>query len=354
MVPIPKETKQWTLQNKPSSLPVLEGDNATFKLESKPLDDLKDNQVLLKLRYLSNDPAQRGWIASNADPERLYVPPVEVGEKMRAGALAEVVASKAANLKEGQMVSAYCGWTEYAVVDAKEVQPLEEVEGLHVTHFLGALGGTGLTASYGLLDVVGCKKDDVVVVSGAGGATGSMVVQIAKKIVGCKKVIGMAGTESKCRWVEDLGADVCVNYKSKSFEDDLKKALKGGGGADVYFDNVGGGILDLMLGNMRRYGRIAACGAISSYNHEEPTVLKNYFNVITQRIEIKGFIILDLFAKGKMLEARKTLVDAYKDGKLKIGDENETVVDTKFESIPKTWLKLFEGGNTGKLVTKLV
>jgi len=201
---------------------------------------------------------------------------------------------------------------------------------------------------------VGCKKDDVVVVSGAGGATGSMVVQIAKKIVGCKKVIGMAGTEEKCRWVESLGADVCVNYKSKSFQDDLKKALKENGGADVYFDNVGGSILDLMLGSMKMYGRIAACGAISSYNHEEPTMLKNYFNVITQRIEIKGFIVLDLFAKGKMPEARQALVDAYKEGKLKIGDENETVVDTKFESIPETWVKLFEGGNTGKLVTKLV
>ena len=179
-----------------------------------------------------------------------------------------------------------------------------------------------------------------------------MVVQIAKNLLGCGKVVGIAGNDDKCKWVESLGADVCLNYKKPSFKEDLIKATDGY--VEVYFDNVGGEMLDLVLTRMKKHGRVAACGAITDYNKSEKSGLKNWFEIISNRIEIKGFIIMDFLAQGKGPEVVKELVTAVKEGKIKVGEENETVIDTKFEDIPKTWMLLFEGMNTGKLVTKLV
>lgn len=275
---------------------------------------------------------------------------------MRARAVAEVlaVADGETAFKKGDMITATTGWTEYAVLPAKECQALQQLP----THlktspsvFLGALGGTGLTAYYGLVDIAEAKSDDVVVVSGAAGATGSMVVQIAKGIVGCKKVIGIAGGKEKCEWVESfLGADKCLDYKSASFKEDLKAATKGG--VDVYFDNVGGPTLDALLVNMKRHGRIAVCGAISSYNTPEPTVLQNWFEVITNRIQVRGFIVLDCLHKAG--EILGTLGKAAAEGKVKIGEEMESVVESDLKGVPDVWTKLFSGANRGKLVTKLV
>ena len=346
------ETRQWILTNKPTDLPEFSGPNQTFTLKTVSLPSLKDDQVLVKSLYLSNDPAQRGWITKDVDPERLYVPPVPQDGVMRATSVAEVVESKSSSYRKGDKVVAPTGWAEYAVLNAKDCQAAEDIPGLSATHYLGAFGLTGLTAYYGIKVIARAGKDDTVVVSGAAGATGSMVVQIAKKMLGCKKVIGIAGSADKCKWVESLGADVCLNYKESSFKQDLIKATDGF--VEVYFDNVGGDILDLMFTRMKRHGRIAACGAIVDYNSNEKSGLKNWFEVISNRIEIKGFIILDFIAAGKAPAAVKEIVTAVKEGKIKVGDENETVVDTKFEAIPKTWMLLFEGANTGKLVTKLV
>jgi len=351
MAPQTQTAQQWLLAKKPTDAPILDGPSATFKLASSvPLPELSDGQILVKTLYLSNDPAQRGWISAAIPADRLYVPPVQVDSPMRARGVAEVVASRAASHKEGAIVSAGTNWTDYSVQNAKECPVLPEIPGLGASHFLGALGTTGLTAYYGLVEVVGAKAEDAVVVSGAAGATGSMVVQIAKKMVGCRRVVGIAGSDDKCRWVEKLGADVCVNYKSKTFKEDLAKATEGY--VEVYFDNVGGEILDLMLTRMKTHGRIAACGSISGYNSEStPYGIKNWFEVITNRIEIKGFIVIDYLSK--MQEVQQKFVKAIKDGQLSVGDDNETVVQTAFEDIPKTWMKLFEGGNTGKLITKL-
>ena len=348
----PTETRQWVLTNKPTDLPELSGPNQTFTLKTASLPSLKDNQVLVKSLYLSNDPAQRGWITKGIDPERLYVPPVPQGDVMRARAVAEVVESKSSLYSKGDKVVTGTGWAEYSVQNAKDCQACEDIPGLSVTHFLGALGLTGLTAYYGTKIIARVGKEDTVVVSGAAGATGSMVVQIAKKLLGCKKVVGIAGSDDKCKWVESLGADLCLNYKKSSFEQDLIKATDGY--VEVYFDNVGGEILDLMLTRMKRGGRVAACVAITDYNRSEKSGLKNWFEVISNRIEIKGFINLDFLAEGKGPEAVKELVAAAKEGKIKVSEENETVVDTSFEAIPKTWMSLFEGANTGKLVTKLI
>jgi len=217
MSSIPRQTRQWILTNKPTDTPSLTGPSPTFTLETNHLPDLKDDQILVRSVYFSNDPAQRGWINRDVDPARLYTTPVPQGAVMRAGAIAEVVDSKSSKFKKGNTVRASMGWAEYAVQDASACQPVQHIPGVSDTHYLGALGHTGLTAWYGL-EVARAGKDDAVVVSGAAGATGSMVVQIAKKILGCRKVIGMAGSEEKCKWVESLGADVCVDYKKPDFK----------------------------------------------------------------------------------------------------------------------------------------
>jgi NADPH-dependent curcumin reductase CurA len=349
-----QKTQQWILANPPEADPVIDGsDKATFKLQTIELPALGANQVLLKVLYLSNDPAQRGWIQADMDPERLYTEPVKQGEVMRAFGVCEVVESTADDLKPGQKVIATTGWTEYAVLNAKEVRPVQpdESAGIRATHFIGALGGPGLTAYYGLIDVVRTTKDDAVVVSGAAGATGSMVVQIAKHIVGCKKIIGIAGGEKKCRWVESLGADICVDYKSPTFKEDLRKATEGF--VEVYFDNVGGEILDLMLSRVKRFGRIAACGSVSTYNSMGTSGVKNWFEIVINRLEVKGFIVTDAVVAGKTAPMLKKMVEKVKEGKIKIGNDTETVVPTAFEDVPKTWTLLFSGGNQGKLITAI-
>lgn len=346
------QTRQWLLNSRPSGLPVLEGADATFKLTNAEVDQLKDDHVLVKPVYLSNDPAQRGWLRDLADPSRLYVPPVQIGEVMRARALAEVLESSTSKFKKGDLIIAPTGWAEQIVLPASQCQAAPQLpNNLSATHYLGALGLTGLTAYAGLKYVTRASSDDVVVISGAAGATGSMAVQIAKKLLGCKRVIGIAGTDAKCEWVKSLGADECLNYKSSSFASDLKKATPDF--ANVYFDNVGGEILDLMLTRMAKQGRVAACGAISNYNStgEAITGLKNWFEVVSMRIEIKGFIVLDFADKfGEGLELFKK---AIAEGKLTIGDEGEHIVEAGFDEIPKVWLGLFEGANQGKLLTKI-
>ena len=207
-------TRQWILAEKPTDLPQLDGPNPTFKLQEKDLPALKDDEVLIKATHLSNDPAQRGWINKFINPERLYVPPVADGDVMRARGLCEVLESKSSKYKPGDTVMASIGWAEQGVFPAKECQPAPDLPGgYNKTQYMGALGLTGLTAYFGLTEVVGTKAGDTVVVSGAAGATGMMAVQIAKKIIGCKRVVGMAGTDEKCRWVEGLGADLCLNCK---------------------------------------------------------------------------------------------------------------------------------------------
>ncbi|KAL5343544.1 hypothetical protein BJX70DRAFT_407243 [Aspergillus crustosus] len=344
-------SRQWILSTKPTDLPTLTGPSQTFKLTNADIPSPSPTQALLKTLILSNDPAQRTWIVPNADPARSYAPPVAEGNPMSSFGLAEVIESGSPEkLPKGSLVLAPTNWTEYSIHDIKGLQAIKPIEGLDLGHFLGAFGLTGLTAYYGIKIVARAKGEDTVVVSGAAGATGSMVVQIAKKILGCKRVIGIAGTDEKCRWVEKLGADVCINYKKDSFEQDLIKETEGF--VEVYFDNVGGSILDLMLTRMKRDGRIAACGTISNYNRPDPTGLKNFFEVVSMRLHIHGFIVLDYLHKFSEVVAE--LTQAWKEGKIVVDDSMQTVVEARFEEIPNVWMKLFEGANTGKLCTKIV
>ncbi|EXJ53894.1 hypothetical protein A1O7_09230 [Cladophialophora yegresii CBS 114405] len=354
MASAPSSTRTWIVANHPKDVATFDSNDpgATFKLIDRPLPSLEADQVLVKSLYFSNDPAQRPAIDASIKAERHYTAPVKLGDPMMARGLGEVVESKADNLPKGTIVQANLGWTEYVVLDASECSPRQPLpNGLSLTHYLGAFGGPGLTAYYGLVNVGEAKKGQRIVVSGAAGATGSMAVQIAKNIVGASEVIGIAGSDDKCRWVESLGADKCFNYKSPSFEEDLTKATDGF--VDVYFDNVGGTILDLMLNRLKRNGVVVQCGLIAGYNGMKPTVLQNYFQVIAMRLSIRGFIVLDFAAT--FPETIRLFTQALKEGKLKISnEESEQVVDTKFEDVPRTWMKLFDGGNTGKLVTKVV
>ncbi|OJJ50373.1 hypothetical protein ASPZODRAFT_149710 [Penicilliopsis zonata CBS 506.65] len=325
----PTKTQRWVLREKPYGTPVLDGKDATFQLEEGvALPALQEGQVLLKTLYLSNDPAQRSWISPLAQAERLYLPPVQVGETMKSMGIAQVVASRCAAVPVGSLVTGNPGWAEYSVDEGEKVAVIEEIPaGLPVTHFLGALGLPGFTAYYALTQIVKATARDAIVVSGAAGAVGTMVVQIAKKMIGCRKVIGIAGTDEKCRWVEKLGADVCINYKSLSFKQTLTQETEGF--VEIYFDNVGGEILDFMLTRLAKFGR----------------------EVITMRLQILGFINIDWI--DHLAEVRAILVEEWKKGTLVIGEESEMVVDTAFKDIPSTWMMLYSGGNTGKLVTRV-
>ncbi|KAL2830513.1 hypothetical protein BDW59DRAFT_158428 [Aspergillus cavernicola] len=334
----PSTTRQWILNSKPTETPILTGPSPTFKLTTAPLPKtISRSQALLKTILLSNDPAQRTWIAPNVDPTRMYMPPIAEGAPMGSFALAEVIKSSSpTDLPVGK----------YSANEIAGLQAVTPIEGLDLGHYLGAFGFTGLTGYYGIKEVAKATKEDTVVVSGAAGATGSMVVQIAKKIIGCKRVIGIAGNDEKCCWVERLGADVCINYKKDTFEQDLIRETEGF--VEVYFDNVGGGMLDLMLTRMKRHGRIAACGSISNYNTPDPVGVKNFFDVISNRLHIHGLIVLDYVHKFSDVVAE--LLQAWKEGKIIIDDSLQTVVEAKFEEVPAVWMKLFDGGNTGEVM----
>lgn len=359
----PTRTRQWLLVNKPTGLPVLSGEDQTFKLQTTPLPlPLKRDQVLLKLLYLSNDPTQRYWISPRVNPDRLYLPPVQLNTPMHSRGLAEVLDSTSSQpgFRKGDFVLAPMGWSEYLVLDVSACLSAPELPGgLSRTHYLGALGMTGLTAYYGIKEVGETKSSDVVVVSGAAGATGGMAVQVAKKLVGAKLVVGIAGGEEKCRYVvQKLGADKCVDYKKEGWKKDLAEATsaaRGGnekGFVDVYFDNVGGQVLDHMLSRMAMHGRVVACGAISQYNSSQGTMFKNYFEVVSMRIQIRGMIVLDYVHK--IAKVMGIFKQAIQEGKLNVSGESEHVVEANFKEVPKVWMMLFKGANTGKLVTKIM
>ncbi|KAK7747793.1 quinone oxidoreductase [Diatrype stigma] len=352
----PQTTKQWILVSKPSAEPVLSGPDATFELQTATLPPLQEGQLLCKVRYFSNDTGLRNFIQSTVAPERFYVPPVPVGSPMRSGVIAEVIESAApgAGFRAGDLVMDFHlgTWSEYVVLDAATSQPLAPLPGgLPLTHYLGAFGASGLAAYSGLYFAGGAKPEHTIVVSAAAGATGSMAVQIAVKLLGAARVVGIAGSEEKCAWVRDhLGAHACVNYKSATFEADLAAATPGAA-VDVYFDNVGGAVLDAVLTRMKRHGTVAVCGAVASYNSGEPMALRNWFEVVSMRIAIRGFIMLDYLDKAPQILAE--LIAAAADGRIKLGD-NETIVEARIEEQPETWMRLFNGGSQGKLITKLI
>lgn len=349
----PTETRAFVLNEPPVNDVVLElgKENSTFKLVNQTLDPLADGQVLVRTLIMSNDPTQRMWIQKGQDPERMYTAPVRPGDKMRTRAIAQVVESKSPDYNAGELVLSEMYWADYSILEASLIQRKVD-NAVPLPLYISILGLIGMTAYFGLLEVAKAKKGDTVVVSAAAGATGSMVVQIAKAI-GCR-VIGISGGEEKCRYVESIGAEVCVDYKNANFKENIKKALGDKKFCEIYYDNVGGEILDVMLTLTKVHGTIVACGAISGYNDPTKLLVKNWGEIIVNRLTVKGFIVSDF--RDQFADAANQIKAWIKDGKVK--DDSYNLVDlsekSKFGDIPKTWNLLFQNEKKpGKLLTKL-
>jgi NADPH-dependent curcumin reductase len=328
--------RQFLLAARPSGM-VRESD---FQYREVPVPELAEDQVLVKTRYISLDPSMRGQMENRAD----YVAPLQIGDVMRAGGVGTVVASRNRQFPEGTQVTGSFGMQDYAVTDGRQL-PLRTLPAdLDPTLALGVLGGTGMTAYFGLLDLGEPKPGDVVVVSGAAGATGSVAGQIAK-IKGCT-VIGIAGSANKCAWLTDeLGFDAAIDYKVQDVGAELTRLCPKG--INIYFDNVGGEILDHCLARIADRARVVLCGGISRYNATGPLPgPKNYFNLVFRRARMEGFIVLDYAPRFAAATAEmREWIDA---GKLK---QQVTVIDG-FKQLPSALIRLFEGYNTGKLMVK--
>jgi NADPH-dependent curcumin reductase len=333
---MPQTNRQVRLAARPSGLPRL----ADWQFTNEAVPAPGAGEFVTEISHLSIDPAMRGWMNAGAS----YVPPVEIGAVMRAGGIGRVIASNNDGFAVGDYVYGTFGVQEYAVSDGRGVLKLD-LSLAEPTAYLGVLGMTGLTAYFGLLEVGQLKEGDTVVVSGAAGATGSVVGQIAK-IKGCR-VIGIAGGQEKCRLVtEEFGFDEAIDYRLPHLRRTLRELAPGG--VNVYFDNVGGEILDDVLTCLARGARIVICGAVSQYNETQVRGPANYMMLLVARASMTGFLVFD-FA-GRYLEAMAELTGWYRAGRLV---SRETLVTGGVEDFPETLLKLFEGANTGKLILAL-
>lgn len=295
----------------------------------------------VRIEYISLDPAMRGWMNEG----RSYVPPVPLGSPMRAFAAGRIDQSNHPHFKVGDAVQGLFGVQQYAVSNGEGVVKIDTASA-PMERWVGGLGMPGWTAYFGLLDVGQPKAGETVVVSAASGAVGSIVGQIAK-IKGCR-VVGIAGGPEKCRYVrDDLGFDACVDYKAGNLAKDLKAACPAG--IDVYFENVGGEILDTVLMQMNTFGRIPVCGLISAYTATKlPEGPKNLRAVLTQRLTMRGLIVFDW--ADRIPEAIRELGAWHKAGKLKI---REDVREGGIDAYPDVLNLLYTGGNFGKLVLKV-
>jgi NADPH-dependent curcumin reductase CurA len=331
--------RQYRLAARPVGLPKPSDWNFT----SEPVAEPADGQVLVKVLQLSLDPAMRGWMNEG----RSYIPPVGIGEVMRAIGIGKVILSRNPGFAPGDDVSGGFGIQEFCLVkDAKQVG-LHKIDlGLGAPpQWLNALGMPGMTAYFGLLDVGRPKPGDTVVVSGAAGAVGQTVGQIAR-IKGCR-VVGIAGGKAKCEFVvKDLHFDACIDYKGASVRDGLKEHCPKG--VDVYFDNVGGDILDTVLTRINRGARIVICGAISQYNNTAPVRgPSNYLSLLVNRARMEGMVVFD-YAE-RFPQAIGEIAQWMREGKFV---SREDVV-AGIEKFPETLNRLFSGGNFGKLVLKV-
>lgn len=329
--------RQFVLASRPVGLPK----ESDFKLIETPLPDLKDGEVLVRALYLSVDPYMRGRISGM----RSYAAPVEIGQVMVGGGIARVVESKNPGFAPGDVVDIYMGWQEYAISNGRGLRKLD-ASIAPVSTGLGVLGMTGLTAYFGLLDVCDPKPGETVVVSGAAGAVGSVVGQIAK-IKGCRAV-GIAGGDDKVAWIlSECGYDAAFNYKTtENYPAKLKELCPNG--IDVYFDNVGGAITDAVFGQLNVGARISICGQISQYNNTKVEMGPRLFGaLIVARAKVQGFLVSDYASR--FGPALAEMAGWLKAGKLKY---REDIVEG-FENLPKAFIGLFEGENTGKRLVKV-
>ena len=327
---------QFRLAARPYGLPK-PGD---WSYAEEPVPEPGDGEVLVKILYVSLDPAMRGWINEG----RSYIPPVAIGEVMRALAAGEVVASNHPQVSVGDHVTGMLGVQEYAVAHGAAVMKVDtSLAPLPV--YLGALGMPGMTAYFGLLDIGRPQPGETVVVSGAAGAVGGIVGQIAR-LKGAR-AIGIAGGTEKCGYLADqLGFDATIDYKAGNLEAHLAEHCPSG--IDVYFDNVGGEILDAALAQLAREARVVICGAISQYNATEAMRgPSNYLSLLVNHASMTGFVVSDY--GDRYPEGARQMAEWVSAGELKTREE----VLEGLELFPAALLRLFEGGNTGKLVLQL-
>jgi NADPH-dependent curcumin reductase CurA len=329
--------RKWKL----AARPVGNFKDSDFEWAQEPVPALNDGEILVHNKYLSLDPTNRGW----ANETDTYLPAVKLGDVMRGGAIGVVEESRHPNFKEGDLVSGLLGWQEYAVTNGAGLGKLPDNPAIPMTAYMGLFGHIGLTAYYGLLDICKPKAGETLVVSAAAGAVGSLVGQIGK-IVGCR-VIGIAGSDEKCKWLtEELGFDAAINYKKEKVAEALKRECPSG--IDVGFENVGGEILDAVLGLINLGARISLCGMISQYNAAERMPgPSNLFMLIVRRSRMEGFLVSDYMDRAP--EAMAQLGRWLMEGKIKYRVD----VVEGLEQAPRAVNKLFDGSNQGKLVVKI-
>jgi NADPH-dependent curcumin reductase CurA len=329
------QNKEIRFASRPTGMPTLEN----FNIVDADLPIPSDGEVLVRTLYISVDPYLRGRMREG----RSYVPPFEVGQVIESGAIGEVVQSRSPKFQPGDVVTGMFGWRLYNVAKAEGL--LKVPQGVPVTTALGVLGMPGLTAYFGLLDIGEPKAGETVVVSGAAGAVGTTVCQIAK-IKDCRAV-GIAGSDDKNQYLRDeLGVDAAINYKNPGIQQALKEACPTG--VDVYFDNVGGEISDAVLPLLKHGARIVICGQISMYCQDKPDVgPRPQPYLLVNSAMMKGFIITDYAAR--FSEGVKELAQWLAAGKLKYA---ESVVDG-FENTPQAFIGLFSGDNLGKQIVKV-
>ena len=329
--------KKMILVNRPTGIP----EKNTWSFEEELISEIKDGQILIKQQYISLDPAMRGWMNNS----KSYIPPVEIGTVMRAGTVGEVIqVNNNTNFKVGDFVSGWGGVQEYSISDGKNYSIIKDKNN-PIYRYLGALGMPGMTAYFGIINEGKIKSGDIVLVSAAAGAVGSLVGQIAK-IKGCK-VIGIAGGNEKCKYVkEQLGFDEVIDYKNDNIYSSLKKYCPEG--IDVYFDNVGGEILDAALAKLKMNARIVICGAISQYNNTSRTKgPSNYLSLLVNRATMSGMVVFDY--KNDYPMAINQISEWFKQGKLKSNESIFQGIDNFYE----VFLKLFNGNKRGKLILKI-
>ena len=331
--------RQWLLAQRPQGM--VGKDNFTYA--EQPIPEPGDGQVLVRNLYLSFDPTQRGWM----EDRESYLPPVALGEPMRAGSIGQVVESHHAEFAVGDIVQTTGGWQDFVVAaPGQGPMGLSKVpDGVTPEMMLSVLGITGLTAYFGLLDLGQPQASETVLVSGAAGATGSVAGQIAR-IKGCR-VVGIAGGPEKCAWLKDqAGFDDVIDYKNEDVNARISQTCPNK--LDVYFDNVGGDILEAALNHLNLKARIVMCGGISGYNATQPIPgPSNLMNIVTTRSRMEGFIILDYMARAP--EAIKELLGWVGSGDLKY----QADVQEGFDNIPDTLQRLFTGKNLGKQLLKI-
>ncbi|MCB0502043.1 MAG: NADP-dependent oxidoreductase [Bacteroidetes bacterium] len=327
--------KQIRLAKRPEGLPKKD----TWNLVEEEIPTIEDGEVLIKQHYISLDPAMRGWM----NDAKSYIPPVQINEVMRAGSIGEVIESKSDKYKVGDYLSGWGGVQQYVKTNGDnwyQVDP--RLAPLPV--YIGTLGMPGMTAYFGIFRVGQIKEGETVLISGAAGAVGSVVGQIAK-IKGCK-VVGIAGGEDKCRYlIEELGFDGAIDYKKGNIYDAIKRECPVG--IDVYFDNVGGDILDAALSRINMHARIVICGAISQYNRNVVQGPSNYLALLVKRARMEGMVVMD-YAKDYK-QAAFEMGTWMKEGKLKSKED----IYEGIENFHKTFLRLFSGDKLGKLVLKV-